>query len=253
MATSAPQELRHLKVSPNATYKKVSIVIPVYNERRTIETILDVVASAPTHGLAKEIILIDDKSTDGTGEFLKTLKTPGLKVILQEKNAGKGAALQAGFKAITGDIVIIQDADLEYDPHDYPALIQPFLTDKADIVYGSRYMQSNSRQVHRFWHTFFNKLMTYFSNALSNVHLSDMHTCYISFNRTVLQQVAIGMTSARFGFNPEFAARMAKHHYKVIEVPISYYPRTKAQGKKIGLKDGLESIWVTIKYNLFTK
>lgn len=248
-----PQELRHLKVSPNPVYKKVSIVIPVYNELRTIQTILDVVSSAPVHNLEKEIVLIDDKSTDGTDELLKTLKMPGLKVILQEKNGGKGKALQAGFRAVTGDIVIIQDADLEYDPHDYPALIAPFLTDKADIVYGSRYMQSNSRQVHRFWHTFFNKLMTYFSNALSNVYLTDMHTCYITFNRTVLEEVAIGMTSQRFGFNPEFAARMAKKHYKVIEVPISYYPRTKAQGKKIGFKDALDTLWVTIKYNLFTK
>ena len=248
-----PQELRHLKISPNPVYKKVSIVIPIYNEKRTIQTILDVVSSAPVHNLDKEIILIDDKSTDGTAELLKTFRTPDLKVILQEKNAGKGTAVQAGFKEVSGDIVIIQDADLEYDPHDYAALIAPFLTDKADIVYGSRYMQSNSRQVHRFWHTFFNKLMTYFSNALSNVYLTDIHTCYITFNRKVLNEIGLEMTSKRFGFNPEFAARIAKKHYKIIEVPISYYPRTKAQGKKIGFKDALDTVWATIKYNLFTK
>src|SRR3989344_4028882 len=207
-----PQELRHLKISPNPVYKKVSIVIPIYNEKRTIQTILDVVSSAPVHNLDKEIILIDDKSTDGTAELLKTFRAPDLKVILQEKNAGKGTAVQAGFKEVSGDIVIIQDADLEYDPHDYAALIAPFLTD-----------------------------------------LTDIHTCYITFNRKVLNEIGLEMTSKRFGFNPEFAARIAKKHYKIIEVPISYYPRTKAQGKKIGFKDALDTVWATIKYNLFTK
>jgi glycosyltransferase involved in cell wall biosynthesis len=173
-----------------------------------------------------------------------------IKSILHEKNTGKGGALHTGFAHATGDIILVQDADLEYDPHEYEILLKPFLHDKADVVYGSRYLQNNLRQVHRFWHTFFNKAYTYFSNMLCNAYFSDMMTCYKAFNSKVLKDVALKLESKRFGFEPEFTAKISRGTYKIVEVPISYYPRSRAAGKHIGLKDAFEGIWVIIKYNL---
>jgi glycosyltransferase involved in cell wall biosynthesis len=245
------REFLNLKASPNPVYKKVSIVIPVYNEQRTIQTVVDVVRSALTCGLQKEIILVDDCSRDGTREKLRQLDYPDVKVIFHENNTGKGGALRSGFKSATGDIIIVQDADLEYDPHEYEILINPFLSAKADVVYGSRYLKSGLRQVPRFWHTFFNKLFSTFSNMMTNIYLTDVQTCYKVFNRKVLQEVGLKLESKRFGFDPEFTAKIAKKKFKIMEVPVSYYPRTRVAGKHMDLKSELEAVWVVIKYNLF--
>ena len=244
-------ELQNLKVTPNPSYHKISIVVPVYNERRTIETILEVILGAPVLGLEKEVILVDDFSKDGTREVLETIRDPRVKVILQSENGGKGSALHAGFRAVTGDLVIVQDADLEYDPHEYPILLHPFLEQKADIVYGSRYLKNNLRQVPRFWHTFFNKLFTLLTSAITNVYMTDVQTCYKVFNRKVLEEVAWTLQSKRFGFDPEFTAKMARGAYKIMEVPVSYYPRTRQAGKHMNLKSELETLLTMLKYNLF--
>ena len=252
-------ELLNLKISPNQVYKKVSIVIPVYNEKRTIRAVIDIVSGAPVLGLEKEIVLVDDCSKDGTREILQEYKERQqiagaiLNIIFHEKNTGKGGALHTGFAHASGDIILVQDADLEYDPHEYEILLKPFLHDKADVVYGSRYLQNSLRQVQRFWHTFFNKLFTFFSNMLTNVYFTDVQTCYKAFNRKVLDQVALKLESKRFGFEPEFTARIAKKKYKIVEVPISYYPRGYGMGKHIGLLDALEGLWVIVKYNIFRK
>ena len=196
------QELLNLKVSPNPLYKKVSIVIPVYNEVHTIQTIVDVVLGAPTLGLEKEIILVDDCSKDGTRDILNKIQNPQVKVILHGKNSGKGGALHSGFLQASGDIIIVQDADLEYDPHEYELLLAPFIHNKADVVYGSRYLKSGLRQVPRFWHTFFNKMFTLLSNILTNIYLTDAQTCYKVFTKKVLIQEAQKLESKRFGFDP---------------------------------------------------
>ncbi len=245
------KELLNLKVSPNHNYKKVSIVIPVFNEKRTILTILNVVKSAPTCGLEKEIILVDDFSTDGTREILQNLQLEHVKVVLQDHNQGKGACLQKGFKKAVGDIVIVQDADLEYDPHEYELLLRPFLDNKADVVFGSRYLQNNLRQVQKFWHTFFNRLFTLFSDMLTNVYLTDVQTCYKVFNRKVLEDITPKLISERFGFDPEFTTLVARGGYKIMEVPVSYYPRTRQAGKHMDFKSQLETLWCAIKFNLF--
>lgn len=245
------KELENLKASPRAQYKSVSIVIPVHNEARTIETVIELVAKAQVHGLQKEIILIDDASNDGTVEILKKINRPEVKIIFLKDNTGKGAVLNLGFKQATGDIILIQDADLEYDPYEYEVLLKPFFTDKADVVYGSRYLQSNVRQVPLYWHTVFNKMFSHFSNFFTNMYVTDVMTCYKVFNRIVLNEVVFGLTSKRFGFEVEFTARIARKNYKIIEVPISYYPRTIKAGKHMKFKDALECLWSIFKYNIF--
>lgn len=245
------KELANLKISPHPVYRKVSIIIPVYNERRTIQTIIEVVSKAAVLGLQKEIIIVDDGSEDGTRDILRETAAENIKTIFHEKNLGKSHALYTGFAAASGDIVIVQDADLEYDPYEYELLIKPFLQEKAEVVYGSRYLKSNLRQVPRFWHTFFNKVFTFASNMLSNMYLTDMYTCYKAFNRKVLIEVAQSLQSKRFGFEAEFTAKVARKRYKVIEVPVSYYPRTRAQGKHISFRDALEALWYIVRYNLF--
>ncbi len=245
------QELQNLKITHHQAYKKVSIVIPVYNEKRTVESVLNVVEKAPVLGLEKEIILVDDHSTDGTSDILKNIKSPNVKIIFLEKNIGKSGALRTGFNNASGDIIIVQDADLEYDPFEYEVLIKPFLNENADVVYGSRYLQNNTRQIQKFWHTLFNKIFTYYTNALCNLYFSDVQTCYKTFNRRVLDEVGKKLESTRFGFDPEFTAAVARRKYKIIEVPISYYPRSHQAGKHMHITDAVKCLWVAFKYNVF--
>ena len=222
---------------------KLSVVIPVYNEKNTIAEIIDRVRRVE---FPKEIIIVDDFSTDGTRALLeKTPPSEDLKVILQPRNSGKGAALRRGFEAVSGDIVVIQDADLEYDPAEYPALIQPILANKADVVYGSRFL-SGPHRVHLFWHSVGNRMLTTLSNMLTDLNLTDMETCYKVFRAEVLKKIKL--RENRFGFEPEFTAKVARAHCRIYEVPISYSGRDYTEGKKIGWKDGIAAIYFIFKY-----
>jgi glycosyltransferase involved in cell wall biosynthesis len=224
---------------------KLSVIIPVYNEEKTIRDIYNAVRSVE---IEKEIILVDDCSTDGSGSILKELSEPGTRIITHEKNMGKGAALRTGFKNATGDIVIIQDADLEYDPSQYHKLIQPILEGKADVVYGSRFVTGDYRRVLFFWHMVGNKFLTLLSDMLTNLNITDMETCYKVFRREVLEKITI--EENRFGFEPEITAKVAKLGVRIYEVGISYSGRTYTEGKKIGWKDGFSALRCIIKYNL---
>jgi len=224
----------------------LSIVIPVYNERETISDILTAVEATP---FRKEIIVVDDGSSDGTRELLASLQYANLKIILHDRNQGKGAALQTGFSHATGDIIIIQDADLEYDPEEYPVLLKPILDGKADVVYGSRFAGHGAHRVIYFWHYVGNRFLTLMSNLFTNLNLTDMETCYKVFTREALAGVDI--KEKRFGFEPEITAKMAKKKLRIYEVPISYYGRTYEQGKKIDWRDGVRAIWCILKYNLW--
>jgi glycosyltransferase involved in cell wall biosynthesis len=227
---------------------KLSIVIPCYNELKTIETVVDAVRNCPYQN--KEIIVVDDYSTDGTREKIKTkIESIVDKVIYHEQNQGKGAALRTGIKNSTGDIVIVQDADLEYDPNEIPKVIQPILDGVADVVYGTRFMGSHSHRVLYFWHMVGNKLLTTLSNILTNINLTDMETCYKAFKREVIQSIEI--EEDRFGFEPEITAKIAKKRCRVYEVGISYYGRRYEEGKKIGWRDAFSAVRCIIKYNLF--
>jgi len=226
---------------------KLSVIIPCYNEAGTIEKIVDAVLHAPYTG--KEIIIVDDFSTDGTREILKEKVAPRVsRVIYQPVNQGKGAALRAGIKQATGDIVIIQDADLEYDPSEYPKIIEPIINNKADVVYGSRFIGSEPHRVAYFWHRLGNGLLTLFSNMLTNLNLTDMETCYKAFRREIIQSISI--EENRFGFEPEITAKIAGKGVRIYEVGISYYGRTYTEGKKISWRDGFKAIYCIIKYNL---
>lgn len=226
---------------------KISVVIPVYNEKDTIRELYQSVASVT---LDKEIILVDDFSNDGTRETLRSLADDSCRVYFHERNMGKGAALRTGFSHATGDIVIIQDADLEYDPQQYPKLIQPILDGKADVVYGSRFVSGDHRRVLFFWHMVGNKFLTLLSNMLTNLNLTDMETCYKVFRRDILQR--INLEENRFGFEPEITAKVSKLDVRIYEVGISYSGRTYQEGKKIGWKDGVSALRCIIKYNLLT-
>jgi glycosyltransferase involved in cell wall biosynthesis len=225
---------------------KLSVVIPVYNERNTILSILERVRRV---NLPKELIVVDDCSTDGTSEILRLLPpADDLKIILQPKNAGKGAALRTGFTAVSGDIVVIQDADLEYDPNEYPRLIQPILDNKADVVYGSRFLGGPHR-VLLFWHSVGNLFLTTLSNIMTDLNLTDMETCYKVFRADVLKKITL--RENRFGFEPEFTAKVSKAGFRIYEVPISYSGRDYTEGKKIGWKDGFAAIYAIIRYRFF--
>jgi len=225
--------------------KILSVVIPVYNE---VDNIREIHARVHAVDIVKEIILVDDGSTDGTREILRGMSDDTTKVVLHEYNQGKGAALRTGFRNVTGDIVIIQDADLEYDPAQYPKLVQPILEGKADVVYGSRFVTGDYRRVLYFWHMVGNSLLTLLSNMLTNLNLTDMETCYKVFRREVLEKITI--EENRFGFEPEITAKIAKLNVRIYETGISYSGRTYTQGKKIGWKDGFSAIRCILKYNL---
>jgi len=227
---------------------KLSVIIPVYNELSTLEELVVHVQNAP--GPEKEIILIDDFSTDGTRELIKEKIEPKVaKVIYQQKNFGKGFALKTGFAAATGDIVLVQDADLEYDPKQYPELIEPIISDKADVVYGSRFMGGGPHRVVYFWHYLGNRMLTLLSNMFTNLNLTDMETCYKIFRREIIQSIDI--KEKRFGVEPEMTAKIAKKKIRIYEMGITYYGRTYSEGKKIGWKDGMKAIWCIVRYNLF--
>jgi glycosyltransferase involved in cell wall biosynthesis len=223
---------------------KLSVVIPVYNEERWIKEVLRRVQAVE---IPKEIIIIDDCSKDGTRDILKTIRDPDIKIFYQDRNQGKGAALRRGFAEAAGDVILVQDADLEYDPAEYPRLLQPILENKADVVYGSRFIGESHRVLY-FWHSVANKVLTMLSNMFTNLNLTDMETCYKVFRREVLRGMLL--KSDRFGFEPEFTAKLAKRRpgWRVWEIPITYSGRTYEEGKKIGLKDAFSALFAIIRY-----
>ena len=225
----------------------LSIVIPCYNEVVTLEKVIDAVLESPVG--SKEVIIVDDGSTDGTSDLIRNkLEQRVARVIFHEKNQGKGAALRSGFAVATGDVVLVQDADLEYDPRDYDSLLAPIAAGKADVVYGSRFSGGEAHRVLFFWHYIVNRGLTLLSNILTNLNLTDMEIGYKAFRREVLQQITI--EENRFGFEPEITAKVARLHYRIYEVGVSYSGRTYSEGKKIGWRDGIHAVWCILKYNL---
>ena len=229
---------------------KLSVVVPVFNEKDTLEELIEAVRNSPVEDL--EIIVVDDCSTDGTRGLLQERIAPLVdKVLYHEQNMGKGAALRTGFKAVTGDCVVVQDADLEYDPEEYPLLMQPIIDGKADVVYGSRFMGAGPHRVLYFWHYMGNRFLTLCSNMFTNLNLTDMETCYKMFRREIIQNVDI--EENRFGFEPEVTSKIARMNCRIYEVGISYHGRSYEEGKKIGWKDGVRAIYAILKYGLRRK
>jgi glycosyltransferase involved in cell wall biosynthesis len=228
---------------------KLSVVVPVYNEENTVEHVVERIRAADVGGIEKEIILVDDFSTDGTRALLqKIVNAPDVRVFLHPRNRGKGAALRTGMKHATGDIVLIQDADFEYDPREYSKLLEPILSGDADVVYGSRFLGSGPHRVLYFWHFVGNSFLTLLSNGFTNLNLTDMETGYKVFRREVVERIHI--EENRFGFEPEITAKVAALGCRIYEVGISYHGRSYKEGKKIGWKDGVQAVWCILKYNL---
>jgi glycosyltransferase involved in cell wall biosynthesis len=225
---------------------KLSVVMPVYNERHTVREVVERVLAVP---LDLELICVDDGSSDGSAKILTDLKAQDerVRVFIQPRNMGKGAALRRGIQEAAGDFVLIQDADLEYDPGDYPALLEPLHQGKADVVYGSRFLGAAPHRVLYFWHSVGNRILTLLSNCLTNINLTDMETCYKVFRRDVIQSIPI--EEERFGFEPEITVKVAKRRLRIYEVGISYWGRTYEEGKKIGWKDGFRALWCLLKYS----
>ena len=227
---------------------KISVVIPVFNERETIEQIVQAVRTAPVENL--EIVIVDDASTDGTDRILKEkLSTAAHQIIYQPRNQGKGAAVRAGIAAATGDVVLVQDADLEYNPADYPLLLEPIFSGKADAVFGSRFMGGRPHRVLYFWHMIGNKFLTLLSNMFTNLNLTDVETCYKIIRAPLAK--SLDLRENRFGFDAEITAKLAKTHCRIYEVGISYNGRTYEQGKKITWRDGFRVVYAILRYNLF--
>ena len=228
---------------------KLSIIIPCFNERPTIIQLIEAVRQSPV--ISKQLVIVDDGSTDGSRELLASLtQSSDLKILFHSQNMGKGAALRTGFAAADGDICIVQDADLEYDPQEFPLVIQPILDGKADVVYGSRFQGGRPHRVVYFWHRVGNGFLTLMSNIFTDLNLTDMETCYKAFRREVIQSLSI--RENRFGFEPEITAKISKRGLRIYEVGISYYGRTYIEGKKIGWRDGVRAIYCILKYNLWT-
>jgi len=230
-------------------FKSVAIIIPVYNEEKTIGKIIQKTLNADTCGLNKQVIVVDDGSSDSTKKQLESIENKNIKLINHLKNLGKGAALKTGFKYASGDIIIIQDADLEYDPNEYKNLLKPILEQQADIVYGSRFIGDKPHRTLFFSHYLANRMITFLSNLLTGLNLTDVETCYKVFKKSVLNKIKLKENG--FGFEPEFTAKAAKNKFRIYEIGISYYGRDYTQGKKIRFKDGLQTLWCIFKYKLF--
>lgn len=238
-----------MTLNQSLNHTVLSVIIPCYNECGTIESVIQAVKESPVKNC--QIIVVDDFSSDGTRELLeRKVESEVYKVIYHPRNMGKGAALRSGFAAATGDVVIVQDADLEYDPQEYPDVIQPILDGRADVVFGSRFQGGRPHRVVYYWHRLGNSFLTTLSNMLTNINLTDMETCYKAFRREIIQSIVI--QENRFGFEPEVTAKVARMNCRIYEVGISYYGRTYKEGKKISWRDGFSAIACIIKYNLFS-
>mgnify|MGYP001159474794 CR=1 FL=1 len=226
---------------------KLSVIIPCFNEVDTLQDLIAAVKNSKVDDL--ELIIVDDCSTDGTRDILENLEDKDIKVIYHKQNQGKGAALRTGFREATGEICIVQDADLEYDPNEFPMMIEPIINNKADVVFGSRFQSGRPHRVVYFWHRMGNGFLTLLSNFFTDLNLSDMETCYKAFRTEIIKSIEI--RENRFGFEPEITAKVAKMNLRIYEIGISYYGRTYEEGKKIGWKDGVRAIYCIIKYNFF--